>query len=97
MSGQIEFRLKAVEERQSMSSSAARHWLFSAVALLPTLAGCAASPASSQGHALQYTSGSSRTEAFQRADKKCNEYGRAAEAGAYDDLARLLAFRCIEP
>lgn len=46
---------------------------------------------------LQYVSGSSRPEAFRKADKKCNEYGRAAEATAYDGSTRLLAFRCIEP
>jgi hypothetical protein len=80
-----------------MSSPAAHRWFFGALALLPSLAGCAASPASSKGHALQYMPGSSRTEAFRRADKNCNEYGRVAEVGAYDDSARLLAFRCIEP
>ena len=80
-----------------MSSSVAPRWFVGIVAVLPSLAGCAVSPASSKGHMLQYVSGSSKTEAFRKADKKCNEYGRAAEVTAYDGAVRMLTFRCIEP
>lgn len=80
-----------------MSGSRAPRWLFGVVAVLPALAGCAAPPASSKGHRLQYVSGSSKAEAFKKADKRCNEYGRAAEAAAYDGSAGILSFRCIEP
>jgi hypothetical protein len=76
---------------------AARRSLIGFVALLPALAGCAAPTASSMGRRLQSISGASNTEAFRKADKKCNEYGRAAETVAYDGAAGILTFRCIEP
>jgi hypothetical protein len=85
------------EKPMSASRLAARRWLVGIVALLPVLTGCAAPPASSMGHRLQSMSGASKMEAFHKADKKCNEYGRAAESVAYDGSAGILTFRCIEP
>jgi hypothetical protein len=79
----------------SASAGAGRIVRIAAFAL--SLAGCAAPAASSKGHALQYASGSTRTEAFRAANKTCNAYGRAAAAAVYDGAARLLTFRCIEP
>ena len=46
---------------------------------------------------LQSATGASKTEAFGKADKTCNAYGRAAETVAYDGSAGILTFRCIEP
>jgi hypothetical protein len=62
----------------------ARRSLIGTVALPPVLAACAVSLASSMGHRLQSMSGAGKTEAFREVDKKCNDYGRAAETVAYD-------------
>ncbi len=85
------------KKRQSAPAGAARRWLIGIAALLPALAGCAAPAASTMGRRLQEMAGASRTEAFRKADKKCNDYGRAAETVAYDGSAAILTFRCIEP
>jgi hypothetical protein len=79
----------------SVSAGAAR--IVTSAALALWLAGCAAPAASSKGHALQYASGANQAEAFRAADKTCNAYGRAAAVAAYDNAARLMTFRCIEP
>ena len=60
------------------------------------LAGCAPISASSKGHMLQYAAGSSKADAFRKADKTCNAYGRVAQVVSFDAAAGL-AFRCIEP
>jgi hypothetical protein len=77
--------------------AAARRWLIGIATLLPMLAGCAAPSANSMGRRLQSIAGANETEAFRKADKKCNAYGRAAETVAYDGSAGMLTFRCIEP
>ncbi len=83
--------------RRAAGVVAARRWLIGLVALLPVLAGCAAAPASSMGRRLQSISGAGKAEAFRAADRKCNDYGRAAETVAYDGAGGILTFRCIEP
>ena len=65
-------------------------------ALVLALAGCAPIPASSKGHMIQYVAGTSKADAFRKADKGCNSYGRVAAAVSFD-AARGLAFRCVEP
>jgi len=71
--------------------------LIGAAALAPALAGCVAPAASSMGHKLQSMAGASKAEVFQKADKSCNAYGRAAEVVAFDGASGILTFRCIEP
>ncbi len=72
-----------------------RRWLF-LTALALSLAGCADTAASSKGHSLQHIAGP-KSEAFGKANKGCNQYGRAAEVAAYDTVRQDLSFRCIEP
>ena len=68
------------------------------VALLALpLPGCMASSPSSKGHSLQFLAGATREEAFRKANKGCNAYGRAAAFVSYDAAAQMLGFRCIEP
>jgi hypothetical protein len=62
-----------------------------------SLASCVQTAASSKGHMLQYMAGPTKREAFLKANKSCNEYGRAAEVEAYDSQGQRLSFRCIEP
>jgi hypothetical protein len=81
--------------RPELSGRPARRWT-SLAALALALAGCADTAASSRGHSLQYISGP-KSEAFRKANKGCNQYGRAAEIAAYDAASQNLSFRCIEP
>lgn len=73
-----------------------RHTWLRLAALALSLAGCADTAASSKGHSLQHIAGL-KLEAFRKANKGCNQYGRAAEIAAYDAASQDLSFRCIEP
>jgi hypothetical protein len=81
--------------RAQLGRPAPRRWIY-LVALALALTGCADTAASSKGHRLQYLAGP-KSEAFRKADKGCNLYGRVAEIAAYDVAAQNLSFRCIEP
>jgi hypothetical protein len=74
----------------------ARHRWIGLAALALALTGCAETAASSKGHRLQTLAGP-KSEAFRRADKGCNQYGRVAQVAAYDAESQNLSFRCIEP
>ena len=64
-------------------------------ALALALAGCAPISASSKGRTIQYVGGTTKADAFRKADKVCNAYGRVANVVSFD-TARGLAFRCVE-
>ena len=83
--------------RNECATAGAGRRLMVIAALPPMLAGCVEPSASAMGHRLQSMSGASKAEAFRKADKTCNAYGRAAEVVSFDGSAGMLTFRCIEP
>jgi hypothetical protein len=64
-------------------------------ALALELAGCAPISASSKGRMIQYVAGTTKADAFRKADKVCNAYGRVATVVSFDTV-RGMAFRCVE-
>ena len=81
--------------RAQLGRLARYRWIY-VTGLALALAGCADTAASSKGHMIQYLAGP-KAEAFRKADKGCNQYGRVAEVAAYDAASQNLSFRCIEP
>jgi hypothetical protein len=48
-----------------------------------------------EGRMVQYVGGTTKAEAFRKADKVCNAYGRVATVVSFDTV-RGMAFRCVE-